>query len=292
MTNPAADPFFTIRVYPDRKDLVDPEGRRVIKLLDGAWHWVDTGAAIPDDDELLDWPWPVQSLDEVARSAGHPTPTDERDELIDLAWGLIANVGDGNGEWSSQTQEWQDAAARWRDRYLNPAAPVEDTHEAGIYTVYRASDGRITGLTNVAEPAPATVDSAQQWQDMYDKVMANPVLRKKIEDFLAEAETEPARDDHGLEEHRDAVTVFLTAPGINRRDSTAIAEDAVGQTLTYASSSTGEIHARTPDGRTFPARVHAVHDTSRAISDDYLRLEPTSKAYSPAQGKPTSDTTP
>jgi hypothetical protein len=39
-----------------------------------------------------------------------------RDEDIMEAWGIIANVG--GGDWTTQTQEWQDAAARWRDRVI------------------------------------------------------------------------------------------------------------------------------------------------------------------------------
>ena len=35
---------------------------------------------------------------------------------IEMAWGLIANAGNGN--WQTQTQEWQEAAAKWRDKYL------------------------------------------------------------------------------------------------------------------------------------------------------------------------------
>lgn len=43
-------------------------------------------------------------------------------ELLDSAWGLIANAG--NGDWSTQTVEWQGAAVRWRDQYGALAAKV------------------------------------------------------------------------------------------------------------------------------------------------------------------------
>jgi len=36
-------------------------------------------------------------------------------ELLELAWGVIANAG--GGDWTTQTPEWQEAAARWRDQY-------------------------------------------------------------------------------------------------------------------------------------------------------------------------------
>ena len=35
---------------------------------------------------------------------------------LELAWGIIANVSGGN--WDIQTDEWQNAAARWRDKYF------------------------------------------------------------------------------------------------------------------------------------------------------------------------------
>ena len=36
------------------------------------------------------------------------------DEL-ESAWGIIANAG--GGDWTKETPEWQEAAAKWRDRY-------------------------------------------------------------------------------------------------------------------------------------------------------------------------------
>lgn len=45
---------------------------------------------------------------------------DERDEMLDLAWGLIANAGGGRGDWGLESPEWVAAAERWRDRYVTP----------------------------------------------------------------------------------------------------------------------------------------------------------------------------
>jgi hypothetical protein len=36
-------------------------------------------------------------------------------DVLEAAWGIIANAG--GGDWTKETQMWQDAAARWRDRY-------------------------------------------------------------------------------------------------------------------------------------------------------------------------------
>ena len=36
-------------------------------------------------------------------------------DLLDEAWGIIANAG--GGDWTRETDDWQTAAARWRDAY-------------------------------------------------------------------------------------------------------------------------------------------------------------------------------
>ena len=39
-----------------------------------------------------------------------------RDDLLELAWIVIANVG--GGDWSRESAEWQSAAADWREDYF------------------------------------------------------------------------------------------------------------------------------------------------------------------------------
>lgn len=38
-------------------------------------------------------------------------------DIIEQAWGVIANAG--YGDWTTQSQDWQEAAAAWRERYHN-----------------------------------------------------------------------------------------------------------------------------------------------------------------------------
>lgn len=40
---------------------------------------------------------------------------DSKDKLLEQAWGIIANAGDGN--WGKETREWVDAACDFRDKY-------------------------------------------------------------------------------------------------------------------------------------------------------------------------------
>lgn len=40
----------------------------------------------------------------------------EHDDAVQLAWGVIANAG--GGDWKTQSRTWQQAAKRWRDRFV------------------------------------------------------------------------------------------------------------------------------------------------------------------------------
>ena len=40
----------------------------------------------------------------------------DKDELLEFAWGIIANANEGN--WDKATKEWKRAAETWRDRYF------------------------------------------------------------------------------------------------------------------------------------------------------------------------------
>jgi hypothetical protein len=42
-------------------------------------------------------------------------PMDKVTDLEEAAWGIIANVS--GGEWNRQSEEWREAAIRWRGRY-------------------------------------------------------------------------------------------------------------------------------------------------------------------------------
>lgn len=57
---------------------------------------------------LIRWPLPKKRKREKKKMNAN--------ELLELAWGIIANAGGGN--WEKETAEWQDAAVRWRDNYF------------------------------------------------------------------------------------------------------------------------------------------------------------------------------
>jgi hypothetical protein len=53
------------------------------------------------------------------------TTPEGMEELLEAAWGLIANVSSGN--WTLQTAEWKAAAVRWRDAWVGQRALVQPT---------------------------------------------------------------------------------------------------------------------------------------------------------------------
>lgn len=72
------------------------------------------------------------------------TPTaqfNQADNLLELAWGLIANASSGN--WADETDEWQEAARRWRDSYDKYIA-VTDMKPSDLDTNTRLSKSPLT----------------------------------------------------------------------------------------------------------------------------------------------------
>lgn len=48
--------------------------------------------------------------------------------MIDVAMGIISNVGSGN--WQDQSQEWQSAARQWLDAYARLGASGDSSSAA------------------------------------------------------------------------------------------------------------------------------------------------------------------
>lgn len=59
--------------------------------------------------------WEPQKEDEAAGPAGDPMDPEQLVDLLETAWGVIANACGGN--WKFESKDWQAAAARFRDRY-------------------------------------------------------------------------------------------------------------------------------------------------------------------------------
>lgn len=94
---------------------------------------------------------------ERLRAAPVPAREGEEGSLLELAWGLIANVSDGN--WQVQSDDWCAAAERWRDRWLALPAAVSAREMAlaliRLHKLYQLA-ARHTG----AEPTPQWLKDA------------------------------------------------------------------------------------------------------------------------------------
>lgn len=58
------------------------------------------------------------------------SPTVDKDLLLEVAWGIIANASEG--DWTKEHPDWQKAARRWADDYHRPFGtppPAEHVHQ-------------------------------------------------------------------------------------------------------------------------------------------------------------------
>lgn len=90
-------------------------GRRLVDFLEGLDESDERNAAISDYRRVLAGYGVVAKMLLASRTEPAGEPFDPLAEL-EAAWGIIANAG--NGDWGRETTEWQDAAARWRDRVM------------------------------------------------------------------------------------------------------------------------------------------------------------------------------
>ncbi|WP_116201290.1 hypothetical protein [Amycolatopsis circi] len=89
--------------------------------------------------------------------------------------------------------------------------------------------------------------------------------------------------DEPLPEHRVAITVFVTAAGVDALDAAHVAECAVRQTIWTA---TGSDRKRPPLTilakirlNTYPVQVVRVMETGMAAGNGYLWTSPTAKPF-------------
>jgi len=54
-----------------------------------------------------------------------PEKAKQLKDAAEMLWSVLANVS--NGDWKKQSEEWQTAAARWRDNYFAALAETEET---------------------------------------------------------------------------------------------------------------------------------------------------------------------
>lgn len=81
-------------------------------------YWLERAAQICDYNIC---PSGCTCAAEIRAFADASLPTDQQKtptmaDAAEMLWVVLAGVSEG--DWTKQTQEWQDAAARWRDNYF------------------------------------------------------------------------------------------------------------------------------------------------------------------------------
>ena len=66
--------------------------------------------------EIMEWPRLDTILDRCERAE---QDTRKLRDMLELAWGLIANAG--GGDWHREGPDWKAAAVRWRDEHYHPS---------------------------------------------------------------------------------------------------------------------------------------------------------------------------
>ncbi len=94
-----------------------------------------------DDEDFSRVGPPVDGVAPIRATAeprtGEVTAADAMADAAEMLWIVLANVSEG--DWTKQTPEWQEAAARWRDNYF---AALKQTQPAGA--VLPPADSRQT----------------------------------------------------------------------------------------------------------------------------------------------------
>ena len=105
---------------PQGTEVDVPDGERIRRMA----GWYEYEMAISRDDEkipgFVPYP-PVPIPADLRRIADKVDQDPALRDAIEMAWGIIANAG--GGDWTRETAEWQEAAARWRDSALPLIAP-------------------------------------------------------------------------------------------------------------------------------------------------------------------------
>jgi hypothetical protein len=89
---------------------------------------------------------------------------------LDAAWGIIANAG--GGDWKTQTQEWREAAERWRDCYTGSALKPQPslTEQGRVWAeAWNAKAYQQGRDLNAPEPPPHVhPDMLPAWEKVID----------------------------------------------------------------------------------------------------------------------------
>lgn len=96
------------------RDWLEDELRVIVRRLHNEDLDVETKMRLVQDRDRLE-----ARIDEIAALAGGSQDAEATvDDVLMTAWVLLANVSEG--DWTQQTEEWQEAVRRWRDEDFHP----------------------------------------------------------------------------------------------------------------------------------------------------------------------------
>lgn len=91
---------------------------------------------------------------------------------IELAWSIIANASGGN--WLQESADWQEAATRWRDQYVNEPDLTAEALAKSFHEAYE----RLAGNFNYA----TRPESSKPWEEVpqSNKLLMIAVCREML----------------------------------------------------------------------------------------------------------------
>lgn len=111
-------------------------------------------------------------MTEATEPTADGTPPTDTALGMELAWGLIANAYGGN--WASATDEWRQAAERWRDEHWHPSLRSESSEpeetKRHYLNIEEDEDGWYIGYCDCGEwtvpmGCPGPEEVANAWGD-------------------------------------------------------------------------------------------------------------------------------
>lgn len=143
----------------DLKELREGDNKLIRALAE------DAGIKITAPNHMLGQQW-EQFHDGVMQLA-------KLREELELAWGIIANAG--GGDWFKESQEWQDAAAKWRDEFYAPfcgKARVKDPKD------FRLTGVKYKSIDDLVRTLPKEVQD-EYWRLQQSDAKQSPVTPDK-----------------------------------------------------------------------------------------------------------------
>ena len=137
------------------------------------------------------------------------------------------------------------------------------------------SQQKVADATGIPRPGVSDIERGK-------REVSAPELKALADLYRTTADELLGRDSagsEGREEFQVAVTVFVTARGVDQAEAQHDAESAVRHALRSVAVEHSVLETPHRTGGSFRVRVHKVMDTTTAGINGYLEVRPTNRAY-------------